>query len=393
MDRIKGIKNSSNRIISGFPAKWLVFWHSVNNLIHILITYRSLSKTKKVVRELTKLRTEISGKQHMIKLLKVNGKIYWRFHVPAWGTKLYRKFFLSELNRIEPHNGPKNRLADAFIAITTKCPLKCEHCFEWNNLNEPERLSSNEIERIIANLQSIGTPTIDLTGGEPMLRLKELLPLIAKYKHSSNFWILTSGFNFTAENAALLKEAGLTGVVVSLDHFEEEQHDRFRGFKGAYSNALQAIELSIENGFVTALSVCITKEHATESFLTQYIELARELEVGMIQLLEPKAVGHFAGKDVALLPEQIKTLEDFYLEFNFNERYRDYPILIYHGYYQRKMGCLAAGSRSVYIDTNGMFLSCPFCHSSFGKASDENFIEHIEALRSKGCAPYGVSAI
>ena len=58
-------------------------------------------------------------------------------------------------------------------------------------------------------------------------------------------------------------------------------------------------------------------------------------------------------------------------------KYKKYPILLYHGYHQRRVGCFA-GSRSVYIDSAGDVHSCPFCHTkSF------NIIQLIRAGETK----------
>jgi hypothetical protein len=56
-------------------------------------------------------------------------------------------------------------------------------------------------------------------------------------------------------------------------------------------------------------------------------------------------------------------LDNFYIKINFNPEYRKYPVFIYHGYYQRRVGCLSAANRSLYIDSAGFINACPFCHT------------------------------
>jgi len=255
-------------------------------------------------------------------------------------------------------------------------------------LNRPEKLTTSDLHQIVTHLQDIGTATIDLTGGEPMLRIKELLPIIETYRDKSAFFMLTSGFNFTAENAKKLKKAGLTGVMVSIDHHDPKRHDTFRGLEGSFRQALYAVKYSIENDFVTVMSVCLTQETANNTFLHQYLELAKDLGVAFVQLLEPKPIGHYAGKDVSLTQEQIQCVEAFYLQMSDEPAFRDFPIVIYHGYYQRKIGCLSAGSRSVYIDTNGELLSCPFCHRKAGSILEKGFAAVIDEMAAQGCAPF-----
>jgi MoaA/NifB/PqqE/SkfB family radical SAM enzyme len=95
----------------------------------------------------------------------------------------------------------------------------------------------------------------------------------------------------------------------------------------------------------------------------EYAKLARQLNVAYIQLLEPKAVGHYADKDVFLSKDHLDMLNNFYRKLNFDPEYADFPIVVYHGYHQRTVGCFSAGNRMLYIDSEGYVNACPFCHT------------------------------
>lgn len=390
-DYDKFIKGSlaRQRIINGSEARKLRRSQMRKNLWRIIVLYKSPFKIIRVLRKIKKRQIELSGQGTISKLVQVNGKLYWRMNLPGWGSKHFPMFFQSEINRIEPHNYPTHRLSLAYLAITKKCPLRCEHCFEWDNLNQPEKITTVDIHTMIENLQSIGTTNIGFTGGEPMLRVRELAEAIEKHQENSAFWILTSGFNLTEENAQLLKKSGLTGVIVSIDDYREHEHDKFRGKVGSFEDAINAIQLSIKNDFVTVISTCITRENANSEYLKLFMEFAREMGIGFVQFLEPKPVGHYAMKDVILREEHLEVLEKTFLQYNNQAEYSQYPIIIYHGYYQRKMGCMSSGNRAVYVDTNGDFLSCPFCHNKSGSLLDSNFKEQIDAMNKTGCADYG----
>jgi MoaA/NifB/PqqE/SkfB family radical SAM enzyme len=93
-----------------------------------------------------------------------------------------------------------------------------------------------------------------------------------------------------------------------------------------------------------------------------YIDFAKKLGVHFIQLLEPKNVGHYDGKDVLLTDHHIDQLESVFKKVNHSALFSDYPTLMYHGYHQRRVGCFS-GSRSVYVDSIGDVHACPFCHT------------------------------
>jgi MoaA/NifB/PqqE/SkfB family radical SAM enzyme len=212
--------------------------------------------------------------------------------------------------------------------------------------------------------------------------------LLKSAQNSTNFWINTSGYKLTNENAKHLKESGLTGVFISLDHFEEEAHNNFRKYKDAYYWAINGAKNAIANQLVVALSVCVTNDFVTEENLMAYMKLAKKIGVHFVQFLEPKEVGHYKAKDVELTQENSMLLESFYVKMNFSNDYLDFPIINYHGYYQRRQGCFAGGNRSMYIDTEGNINACTFCHSSSGNILSKDFDVQLNDMSKKGCPSY-----
>ena len=86
------------------------------------------------------------------------------------------------------------------IALTKKCPLNCEHCFEADVLNQKEALTVDDHIEIVAKLQASGVPMIQFGGGEPMNRLADLLTILKSAKKTSDFAIYTSGYKLNSEN-------------------------------------------------------------------------------------------------------------------------------------------------------------------------------------------------
>ena len=297
------------------------------------------------------------------KLFHVGGKYYFNMYSPGWPSKAYNNIWKSELRRHAPGNMGDEKPFFAFLAITRKCPMKCEHCFEWDNLNQKESFTKEELLKVIDMYQQEGVQQFHFSGGEPMTRLKVLLELLRFSKEKSQCWVVTSGFNCTEENARLLKEAGCKGVMVSIDHHIPEMHNIFRGHSDSFDHATNAVRAVKKAGMVCAICVCATKSFIDGGHLLPYFEFAKNLGVHFVQLLEPKSVGHYEGKNVTLEENHIQILEDFFKKVNHSKKYKEYPTLLYHGYHQRRIGCLA-GSRSVYIDSAGDVHSCPFCHTS-----------------------------
>ncbi len=361
------------------------FWSNV--AVILLRTTTNPKKIYKVVKHLMGVKKKFMGKNGNNKVVVHEGRVFLDLTVPGWGRESFRQNINFEVNQIiNPANNYELRLI--MLAITKKCPLNCEHCYAWEELNQPETLSLDHLKQIVHRFNSRGASYFILGGGEPMVRFKDLIKLLEDAPKNSDYWMSTSGFNLTAENALKLKKAGLTGALVSLDHFDPDHHNKFRGRETSFQEVEAALENCHKAGLLTALSICLTNEFMSRENLEKYFEFARSKKVAFVQFLEPKSVGKYANKNVHLTPENVEIAEQFFFEYNFDEAYHDMPIISYHAFYQRKVGCPGAGTRSLLINTDGYFKTCPFCTGKGSYALTEDLDQAIQNLRGVGCDDY-----
>jgi len=388
-------KTSSNserqKIVYGWPIFFIRYRLKLTILKLAIAKYRNPITAIKVLFHFVKLRKSVRGNNPIQKMVKANGKYYMGLYAPGWNGETFESFALSEMNKLVLLNEEVKRFNNVFLAITKKCILQCEHCFEWEALNKKDVLTGEDIDKIISVLQSKGVNQIYFTGGEPMLKLELMLNAMEIAKRGTDFWVLTSGYNLNSENGRKLKKAGLNGVVISLDHYLPSEHNKFRGNNKAFEWVIEAVNSALENNLIVALSVCITRSFATEENLLNYMALAKKLKVSFVQFLEPKAVGHYAGKEVVLLPEHETVIEKIFLKVNNHTDFLDYPLIVYHGFHQRKRGCFNAGVTGLYIDTDGQINACPFCQDKTGNILNDNFEENLENLKKKGCPSYNLA--
>jgi MoaA/NifB/PqqE/SkfB family radical SAM enzyme len=269
--------------------------------------------------------------------------------------------------------------------ITNRCPLKCIHCYDWDNIDSNDHLSLDQLMQILEKIELQGIRHVQLSGGEPMTRFEDMLSILRKASGRIDFWLLTSGFGLTEEKARALKEAGLKGANISLDHYDESAHNNFRSNKKSYEWVLRAVENCLNAGLMVSLSLCATREFITEENLESYAQLAKKLGALFIRILEPRQVGRFSNQNVQLGHQQIEMLSGFVIRLNSSPEYKDFPIVTFFGYHQRKLGCMGAGNRYMYIDANGDFHACPFCRGAMGNALNETFNQAIAKLKEQGC--------
>ncbi len=364
--------------------KWWLKIQVYSNII--LVAFKHLRSPLKVIQAIAVLKKKVNriyGKHLMPKIARVDGKYYWRLNNPGFPSAGLNQSLANEINRIIPFR-PNNGLGVLFLGITKRCPLSCEHCLEWDRLNQKEILSRKNLIDIMIKFQDYGATQIQLSGGEPLLRIDDIYAMLQNARKGTDFWINTSGWKFNAEQAALLKKYGLTGIMVSLDHHIAEHHDRFRGKTGSFDMALNAVAIAREANLVTALTLCPTQAYTNEENLLAYLELAKQLGVAFVQFYEPKPVGRYKDKDIMISREQEMLLEKLYIEFNSLRHYRDYPIINHINYQLRRTGCFGAGDYVFYIDTNGDAHNCPGCQGKVCNVLDFPAEDTVNLLKQTG---------
>ena len=143
------------------------------------------------------------------------------------------------------------------IAVMKACPNDCLHCSAPSR--QGEVLKSDIIKRAISQALDMGSYLITFDGGEPMLR-PDLSDLVSSVDQRAVATSFTSGYHLTPTLAKQLKEAGLYAVRISIDSPFEEEHDRFRGRKGAFQDALSGVRNALEAGLLVDLFM-VTSPH------------------------------------------------------------------------------------------------------------------------------------
>jgi radical SAM protein with 4Fe4S-binding SPASM domain len=115
--------------------------------------------------------------------------------------------------------------------LTRRCNLECAHCYISAGPTETaaDELTTAECLRIADEILAINpAPMFILSGGEPLLRAD--LPVLAEFAAGRGATVVvgTNGTLLTDERIAMLKNAGVTGVAVSIDSLDSHRHDNFR---------------------------------------------------------------------------------------------------------------------------------------------------------------------
>ncbi|MCB0284637.1 MAG: radical SAM protein [Calditrichaeota bacterium] len=356
----------------------------MNILLTAFRIFKNPITTVRKVKGLKKIRDQYRNRRPLARYIQSGKRYFINYNTPGWPSTAFNRYVQHQLTRFEKEK--TTTIHTLVFAITKKCGFQCEHCCEWLNLNKSEKLSREDLLQIVHRFHGLGIAQVQLSGGEPLNRLSDIYYLLDNSPKGIDFWLYTTGYSLTPNKAYLLKKHGLTGITISLDHCNEEKHNQFRGVNDAYKRALQSAEHANKAGLLICFSLCATREFISTENLMEYANLAQRYGVSFIQILEPKAVGHYQGKDVLLQPTHQQKLEEFTELLNYNPAYTIYPTVVYHDYNKRRFGCSGSGVDYVYADTDGDVHNCPFCQKKLFSALDNDLPELLQQMKTNGCS-------
>lgn len=346
----------------------------------------------RLIREAYSLKTivkilRLRKKLLLTKIIKFNDRYYSTLSIPGSPSPAYDNMIKNGgMNFTAAGTNLKKQIDTVLLAITSNCQLRCNYCYEKQNLNSNNIIPINKWIEIIHKLQSMGTSIIILTGGEPLLDIDRLVKILEEgNKDLSDFHIHTSGFSVTEEKVKRLKEAGLTAAGVGPDDYRAGIHNKIRG-KNSFEEAVKALKLFNEAGILTYVNFTPGREILELNSLFQYLDFARSLNVSLIELLEPRPCGGFINYEMknSFTAEDRNLLYEFTLKANSLRRFRNHPLVYYLAHIEGKnqMGCMMGGLSHFYIDSAGNVNPCVFMPVSFGNILNDDFNKIYKLMRS-----------
>ena len=255
---------------------------------------------------------------------------------------------------------------------TSACNLHCTGCWAaeyGNKLN----LTFDEIDSIITQGKEMGVYMYIYTGGEPLVRKKDLIALCEK--HSDCQFL-----SFT--NATLIDEAFANEMLrvknfipaISVEGFEYATDGR-RG-NGTYQKVIQAMAILKEKHLPFGLSCCYTSQNLDSISSYEFIDQMIQWGARFVWYFHYMPVGNDAVPELLPNPEQRKFMY---------HRIRDIratkPIFAmdFQNDGEYVGGCIAGGRRYQHINANGDCDPCVFIHYSNANIRDMSL---LDVLRS-----------
>ena len=207
------------------------------------------------------------------------------------GTKTIR-----EMRKIHNCNIPWIILMDP----TSACNLHCTGCWAaeyGNKLN----LSFDDMDSIVTQGKELGIYFYMMTGGEPMVRKKDIIELCRKH-NDCVFFAYTNGTLVDEALCKQMQEVGNLYLALSVEG-EPEVNDLRRG-EGVYGKVMHAMDLLKEHGLVFGTSICYTSANYKSVTSEEFIDMLVEKGCRYALYFHYMPVGNAASVDLLLNPEQ-----------------------------------------------------------------------------------------
>jgi len=204
------------------------------------------------------------------------------------------------------------------LLISSRCNLKCVMCNVWrlakkDQLIAQKELKLSEYESLLDELSSLGTKSLCLSGGEPLLK-KGVFSIIRKAKEKGFFVeLITNGTLITNEIAQKLLEYKVDLVTVSIDAPTAEVHDPIRGAKGLWEQSTRGLRIISDlrkrsKSQKPRLAIDYVVNKLNCRFIPEMIDLKRSLGFDEIHLL-PIIGRTSAAKELLLEIDDLRWLK------------------------------------------------------------------------------------
>ena len=191
------------------------------------------------------------------------------------------------------------------ISITDRCNYRCRYCMPDGGIEKcahGDICSLEELRDMAAAAVRCGVKKIRVTGGEPLVRRSavDFCRMLSEIPGVEELCLTTNG-SLLAEQAAALREAGVTHLNISLDTLKEE---RFRAITrlGTLSDVLRGIEAAERAGFEKIKLNCVLLGGVNDDEIADFAALTRAHD-WQVRFIERMPMG--CGRDFgAYLPAQ-----------------------------------------------------------------------------------------
>jgi len=185
--------------------------------------------------------------------------------------------------------------------LTHRCPLGCPYCSNPLALDKrDDELNAATWARVFREAASLGVLQVHLSGGEPAARRD--LPEIVKATREAGLYnnLITSAIGLTPQTLAVLADAGLDHVQISIQDSDEVSANHIAGYKSASTRKRTIASEVVRLGLPLTINMVVHRANIER--VESMVELALSLGAGRVEIAHVQYYGWAMKNRAALMP-------------------------------------------------------------------------------------------
>lgn len=277
---------------------------------------------------------------------------------------------IREMRKIHNCNIPWLILMDP----TSACNLHCTGCWAaeyGHNLN----LSFEDMDRIITQGKEIGVYFYMYTGGEPLVRKKDIIRICEKHNDCA-FHAFTNGTLVDEEFCQEMQRVGNLSLSISLEGFEEV-NDLRRG-DGVFDKVMAAMDLLKASGQIFGTSICYTSKNIETITSDEFLDMIIEKGCRFTWYFHYMPVGNNAAVELLPTRQQREYMYHRVREIRGSTGGKEIFAMDFQNDGEFVGGCIAGGRNYCHINANGDVEPCVFVHYSSANIKEVSLLEALK---------------
>lgn len=258
---------------------------------------------------------------------------------------------------------------------TSACNMHCVGCWS-GTYGHKNNLTFEDMDKIVTEGKELGVYLYMMTGGEPLVRKKDILRLCEKH----NDCMFAAYTNSTLIDEELCKEVVKLGNLTFMLSIEgtPQTNDARRGV-GHYDAVMKAMDLLKKYGIVFGTSICYTRaniEAVTSEEFFRFIA-SKGARFGFFFHFMP--VGNNAVPELMPTVEQRKKMIQQIRYIRSKDCDIDFYPMDFQNDGEFVGGCIAGGRNYFHINSRGDAEPCVFIHFSDSNIHDKSILEMLKS--------------
>ncbi|MEG0250792.1 MAG: radical SAM protein [Peptostreptococcus sp.] len=258
---------------------------------------------------------------------------------------------------------------------TSACNMKCKGCWAAE-YGHNQSLTFEELDNVIQQGKKLGIYFYMYTGGEPLMRKKDLIKLCEKHR-DCYFVAFTNGTLIDDDFAKEMVRVGNFSVTLSVEGFEEENDGR-RG-EGSFHNVMHAMDILREHGLIFGTSICYTSKNIETVLSDKFLDLIIEKGAMYSWYFNYMPVGNGAVPELIPTVEQREYIYHRVREIRAFEGGKPIMLLDFQNDGEYVGGCIAGGRNYLHINSAGDVEPCVFIHYSNANIRENTLLECLKS--------------